>query len=109
MSLIGFTSLSATAIDLVRINPVPRSSPFSVIVLSPKLVVWLVHEHAILEEHDIEDPPHAEDERQNKEELPVGPREHSNEDRDQEQVEECSLRWCVPHLMILYLLTNNYN
>ena len=75
------------------------SSPFSVVVLPPELIVRLIHEHAVLEEHDIEDPPHAEDEWQDEEELPVGPRHHRHEDHDEEEVEECSLRWGVPHLL----------
>ena len=61
------TIMSGTMADITD------SSPLSVVVLSPEFVVGLVHEHAILKEHDVQDPPEAEQEWQNEEELPVGP------------------------------------
>ena len=75
------------------------SSPLSIVVLSPEFVVGLVHEHAILKEHDVQDPPEAEQEWQHEEELPVSPGEDCDADCDQEEVEECSLRRCVPHIV----------
>ena len=81
----------------VRHSPQALCSPLGVVVFSPEFVVWLVHEHVVGEEHDIDDPPHAEDEGEEEEEFPVGPGQHRDEDRDHEQVEECSLRWGAPH------------
>ena len=75
-------------------------SPLSVIFFSPEGVVRLVHEHAVLEEHDIHEPPEEEEHRQHKEELPVCPREGSDEARDDEQIEEGALRLRVEHVFV---------
>ena len=32
-------------------------SPFGIVLLAPELVARFVHEHAVLEEHDLEQPP----------------------------------------------------
>ena len=50
-----------------------RSSPLGVVVFSPEFVVGLVHEHAVLKEHDVADPPDEDDQGDHEEELPVGP------------------------------------
>ena len=75
-------------------------SPFGVVVLPPELIVRLIHEHVIFEEHDVEDPPHAEDQWEHEEELPVGPGHDRDEDSEDEQIEKCPLRWSVPHAWI---------
>ena len=75
-------------------------SPLGVVLLSPEGIVRFVHEHAVLEEHDIHEPPEEEEHRQHKEELPVCPRKGSDEARDHEQIEEGSLRLCVKHVFV---------
>ena len=77
------------------------SSPFGVVVFSPEFILWLVHEHAVFEEHDVQDPPESEDEGKDEEELPVGPGQDGDEDRENEEVEQGSLRWGVPHCLFL--------
>ena len=63
------------------------SSPLGVVVFPPELIVRLIHKHAIFEEHDVEDPPDEDDKREDEEEFPVGPRHHSDEDCDEQQIE----------------------
>ena len=54
--------LIATIMSVMMADIFADSSPLSIVVLSPEFVVWLVHEHAILKEHDVQDPPEAEQE-----------------------------------------------
>ena len=82
-------------------------SPLSVIFFSPEGVVRLVHEHAVLEEHDIHEPPEEEEHGKHEEELPVGPGEGRDEGCDDEEVEERTLRPSVPHsaqMILNYLI-----
>ena len=72
-------------------------SPLSVVILSPEFVIGFIHEHAVLEEHDVHNPPETDHEREDEEELPVGPGYDGNENRDEEEIKECPLRRCVPH------------
>ncbi len=69
----------------------PYRSPLSIVVLSPEFVVWLVHEHSVLHEHDIHDPEHEDTQWKHEEELPVRPGEYCDKDCDQEEIEKCSL------------------
>ena len=64
----------------VRYLPKASRSPLGVVVFSPELVVRLIHEHVVGEEHDIDDPPHEEYKWEDEEELPVGPGEDCDED-----------------------------
>ena len=68
-----------------------RCSPLSVVLLPPEFVVGLIHEHAVLEEHDVEDPPEEEDQGEDEEELPVGEGENCDQARDHKQVKQGSL------------------
>ena len=90
------------------------SSPFCVVFLPPEGVVGLVHEHAVLKEHDIQEPPVEEEQGKHEEELPVGPGEGRDERCDNEQVEQRALRLCVEHFCfactcdrILIIIKNN--
>ena len=64
-----------------------NSSPLSIVVLSPELIVRFIHEHAIFEEHNVEDPPDEDDEWKDEEKFPIGPGHHSNEDCDEKEIE----------------------
>ena len=67
-------------------------SPLGVVVFPPEGIVGFVHEHAVLEEHGVHEPPEEEKQGKHEEELPVGPGDDGDEHRHQEQVEECALR-----------------
>ena len=74
-----------------------RRSPFGIVLLSPELVAGFIHEHAVLEEHNVDEPGEEEDHWDDEEELPVGPGQDCDEDADEEEVKQRALRWCVPH------------
>ena len=97
--LIGFHVESVVYKCVKLVGQDDGCSPLSVVLLSPEFVVGLIHEHAVLEEHDVHEPPEEEDEWDREEKLPVGPREHCDEDAYQEEVEQGALRWCVPHFI----------
>ena len=61
-----------------------RCSPLSVVLLSPEVVVGLIHEHAVLEVHNIGDPPDSKHNWEHEEHLPVLPRDDSDENGDDE-------------------------
>ena len=49
------------------------ASPFGVVLLSPEGIVRLVHEHAVLKEHHVHEPPEEEEHGKDGEVLPVRP------------------------------------
>ena len=48
-------------------------SPLSVVLFAPECIVGFVHEHAVLEEHGVHQPPEEEQHWDHHEELPVRP------------------------------------
>ena len=72
-------------------------SPLGVVLFAPECIVGFVHEHAVLEEHGVHQPPEEEQQWEYEEELPVRPRDDGDESGNQEEVEERALRAIVEH------------